>query len=120
MNDMMEISRRFFRLPESERLKSYSEDPTKTVRLSTSFNVKKEKVSNWRDYLRLHCYPLEDYVQHWPSQPSNFRFAFCLPLKHNTVILVYYTHSYTYTCEVDKKCNFATLTGKSPVSIAPG
>ncbi|XP_031493945.1 protein DMR6-LIKE OXYGENASE 2-like [Nymphaea colorata] len=73
MNDMMEISRRFFRLPESERLKSYSEDPTKTVRLSTSFNVKKEKVSNWRDYLRLHCYPLEDYAQHWPAQPSNFR-----------------------------------------------
>ncbi|CAN6480539.1 unnamed protein product [Victoria cruziana] len=70
---MMEISRNFFRLPESERLKNYSEDPTKTVRLSTSFNVKKEKVSNWRDYLRLHCYPLEDYVQDWPSQPSNFR-----------------------------------------------
>ncbi|KAK9990035.1 hypothetical protein SO802_025020 [Lithocarpus litseifolius] len=54
-------------------MKSYSNDPTKTTRLSTSFNVKTEKVSNWRDFLRLHCYPLEDYVNKWPSNPPSFR-----------------------------------------------
>ncbi|KAK0597357.1 hypothetical protein LWI29_024483 [Acer saccharum] len=32
-----------------EKLKLYSDDPAKTLRLSTSFNVNKEKVHNWRD-----------------------------------------------------------------------
>ncbi|XP_044481161.1 protein DMR6-LIKE OXYGENASE 1-like [Mangifera indica] len=62
INNMLNIARKFFKLPESERLKSYSDDPSKTTRLSTSFNVRTEKVANWRDFLRLHCYPLQDSV----------------------------------------------------------
>ncbi|XP_040985754.1 protein DMR6-LIKE OXYGENASE 2-like [Juglans microcarpa x Juglans regia] len=73
ISNIMRIAREFFRLPESERLKNYSDDPSKTTRLSTSFNVKTEKVSNWRDFLRLHCFPLEDYVHEWPSNPPSFR-----------------------------------------------
>ncbi|KAJ4723832.1 Oxoglutarate/iron-dependent dioxygenase [Melia azedarach] len=73
IDNMLDIAKTFFKLPESERLKSYSDDPSKTTRLSTSFNVKTEKVSNWRDFLRLHCYPLEDYVHEWPSNPPSFR-----------------------------------------------
>ncbi|XAR57049.1 Flavanone 3-dioxygenase [Bertholletia excelsa] len=53
-------------------MKLCSNDPSKTMRLSTSFNVRKEKVHNWRDYLRLHCYPLEKYIPEWPSNPSSF------------------------------------------------
>ncbi|KAJ6423100.1 hypothetical protein OIU84_024101 [Salix udensis] len=67
------IARQFFKLPESERLKTYSDDPTKTTRLSTSFNVNSEKISSWRDFLRLHCYPLEDYMHEWPCNPPSFR-----------------------------------------------
>ncbi|XP_073101341.1 protein DMR6-LIKE OXYGENASE 2-like [Elaeis guineensis] len=70
---MLHVAKEFFHLPESERLKSYSDDPKKTTRLSTSFNVKTEKVSNWRDYLRLHCYPLENFADEWPSNPVYFR-----------------------------------------------
>ncbi|KAJ6839002.1 protein DMR6-LIKE OXYGENASE 2-like [Iris pallida] len=70
---MLNVAKEFFRLPESERLKTYSDDTSKTTRLSTSFNVNTEKVSNWRDYLRLHCYPVEQYVNEWPSNPQNFR-----------------------------------------------
>lgn len=69
----MNIAREFFHLPESERLKNYSDDPTKSTRLSTSFNLKTETVSNWRDFLRLHCYPLEEYMQEWPTNPPSFR-----------------------------------------------
>lgn len=76
INNMMQVSREFFSMPQSERLKSYSDDPSKTTRLSTSFNVKTEKVSNWRDFLRLHCYPLEDYLHEWPSSPTSFRYLF--------------------------------------------
>ncbi|MED6112427.1 Protein DMR6-LIKE OXYGENASE 1, partial [Stylosanthes scabra] len=70
---MVKVSKGFFDLPESERMKNYSDDPSKTTRLSTSFNVKTEKVANWRDFLRLHCHPLEDYIQEWPTNPPSFR-----------------------------------------------
>ncbi|GMH09611.1 hypothetical protein Nepgr_011452 [Nepenthes gracilis] len=73
IDDLLRVTREFFRMPENERQKTYSDDPTKSVRLSTSFNVNSEKVSNWRDFLRLHCYPLEDYVHQWPSNPPSFR-----------------------------------------------
>lgn len=67
------VAHDFFRLPMEEKMKLYSDDPSKTMRLSTSFNVRKETVHNWRDYLRLHCYPLEKYVPEWPSVPSSFK-----------------------------------------------
>ncbi|KAI5422186.1 protein DMR6-LIKE OXYGENASE 2 [Lathyrus oleraceus] len=73
LGDMMNVSKKFFNMSESERMKSYFEDPLKPTRLSTSFNVKTEKVSNWRDFLRLHCHPLEDYVHEWPANPPSFR-----------------------------------------------
>ncbi|CAA7403564.1 unnamed protein product [Spirodela intermedia] len=73
MQRMMAIAREFFRLPAEEKAAHYSDDPSKKMRLSTSFNVKKETVRNWRDYLRLHCYPLEDFVPDWPSNPPLFK-----------------------------------------------
>ncbi|KAK9994901.1 hypothetical protein SO802_024604 [Lithocarpus litseifolius] len=70
---MLQVATEFFSLPVEEKLKLYSDDPSKTMRLSTSFNVNKEKVHNWRDYLRLHCYPLDKYVPEWPSNPPDFK-----------------------------------------------
>ncbi|KAJ6850592.1 protein DMR6-LIKE OXYGENASE 2-like [Iris pallida] len=70
---MLHVSKEFFQLPERERMRCYSSDPMKETRLSTSFNVNTEKVRSWRDYLRLHCYPLEDFVHDWPSNPPSFR-----------------------------------------------
>ncbi|KAK7258413.1 hypothetical protein RIF29_23988 [Crotalaria pallida] len=71
VGNMMKVAKEFFHLPESERMKNYSDDPLKPV--STSFNVKTEKVANWRDFLRLHCHPVEDYIHDWPSNPPSFR-----------------------------------------------
>ncbi|THU73554.1 hypothetical protein C4D60_Mb04t24090 [Musa balbisiana] len=73
MVKMMVIALEFFRLPPEEKAKHYSDDPARKMRLSTSFNIRKETVHNWRDYLRLHCYPPEDYVPEWPSNPSSFK-----------------------------------------------
>ncbi|KAK3042837.1 hypothetical protein RJ639_001110 [Escallonia herrerae] len=70
---MQEVAREFFRLPVEEKMKLYSDDPSRTMRLSTSFNVTKEQVHNWRDYLRLHCHPLDKYTPEWPSNPSSFK-----------------------------------------------
>ncbi|CAA2963197.1 DOWNY MILDEW RESISTANCE 6-like [Olea europaea subsp. europaea] len=73
MEEILAVAHEFFSLPVEEKMKLYSDDPSKTMRLSTSFNVKKETVHNWRDYLRLHCYPLEKYVPEWPSVPLSFK-----------------------------------------------
>ncbi|KAK4277650.1 hypothetical protein QN277_015614 [Acacia crassicarpa] len=59
---MSEVAYEFFGLSVEEKMKLYTEDPSKTVRLSTSVNISKEKVHNWKDYLRHHCYPLDTYV----------------------------------------------------------
>ncbi|GLJ22872.1 hypothetical protein SUGI_0431370 [Cryptomeria japonica] len=73
INRMLEVSKEFFTMPVEYRDKFYSEDPSNVVRLSTSFNVQKEKVYNWREFLRHHCYPLEKYVDAWPSEPKAYR-----------------------------------------------
>ncbi|KAK3404104.1 hypothetical protein EUGRSUZ_K00448 [Eucalyptus grandis] len=70
---MQEVAAEFFRLPGEEKMKLYSEDPTKTMRLSTSFNEKKEKVHEWRDSHSLHCHPLEKYMEEWPANPPTFK-----------------------------------------------
>lgn len=71
--NVMAIALEFFHLPAEEKAKLYTDDPSKKVRLSTSFNVTKETVHNWRDYLRLHCYPLEEFMPQWPSKPELFK-----------------------------------------------
>ncbi|KAK4411288.1 Flavanone 3-dioxygenase 2 [Sesamum angolense] len=75
VDKILGVAHEFFGLPVEEKMKLYSDDPSKTMRLSTSFNVKKETVHNWRDYLRLHCYPLDKYAPEWPSNPSFFKRA---------------------------------------------
>ncbi|XP_052198194.1 protein DOWNY MILDEW RESISTANCE 6-like isoform X2 [Diospyros lotus] len=70
---ILDVANEFFSLSVEEKMKLYSDDPSKTMRPSTSFNVKKETVHNWKDYLRLHYYPLDKYVPEWPSNPPFFK-----------------------------------------------
>lgn len=72
-NRMLEVAEEFFTMPVEDRMEYYSDDPFSKTRLSTSFNVHKDQVFNWRDYLRHHCYPLEDHVHTWPSKPAHYR-----------------------------------------------
>eukprot|EP01018_Ginkgo_biloba_P012180 Gb_17232 [translate_table: standard] len=73
MQRMIEVGKEFFEMPVEDKLLFYSDDPTQLVRLSTSFNIQKENVFNWRDYLRHHCYPLEEYIHAWPSKPASYK-----------------------------------------------
>jgi hypothetical protein len=75
IEEVMAVAREFFRLPPEEKAKLYSDDPARKMRLSTSFNVRKETVHNWRDYLRLHCHPLDQFVPDWPSNPPDFKYV---------------------------------------------
>ncbi|KAK4384775.1 protein DOWNY MILDEW RESISTANCE 6 [Sesamum angolense] len=70
---MLAVADEFFHLPVEEKMKLYSNDPSKTTRLSTSSNPPKETIHNWRDYLRIHCHPLDKYAKEWPTNPPSFR-----------------------------------------------
>ncbi|XXG66957.1 hypothetical protein AAC387_Pa06g0410 [Persea americana] len=69
------VTKEFFQLPVEEKMRYYSNDPSKKVRLSTSryFNVENEKVHNWRDFLRFYSNPLEEFVNDWPTNPQSFK-----------------------------------------------
>ncbi|XP_037428447.1 flavanone 3-dioxygenase 2-like [Triticum dicoccoides] len=73
MLEAMAVAHEFFRLSPEEKARLYSDDRAKKMRLSTSFNVRKETVHNWRDYLRLHCHPLEQFVPEGPANPLPLR-----------------------------------------------
>nr|VDC92769.1 unnamed protein product [Brassica rapa] len=86
------VTHEFFGMPMNEKRKLYSGDPTKTPRLSTSFNVKEEEVNNWRDYRRLNCYPIDKYVHKWPSNPFIDRYIFHISTSaHPANTLILYT-----------------------------
>jgi hypothetical protein len=70
---MMGIAKEFFEMPVEDRACLYSEDPKQLARLATSFNVHKDEVLNWRDYLRHPCLPLEEVIGSWPKKPAAYR-----------------------------------------------
>nr|XP_043617288.1 protein DOWNY MILDEW RESISTANCE 6 [Erigeron canadensis] len=101
---MQQVGREFFELPVEEKMKLYSEDPTKTMRLSTSFNIQKEQVHNWRDFLRLHCYPLDQYTPEWPSNPSHFKEhvgSYCIAVRDLGMRIL---ESISESLGLDKEC----------------
>ncbi|KZV14843.1 putative 2-oxoglutarate/Fe(II)-dependent dioxygenase [Dorcoceras hygrometricum] len=73
VSNMVNVSRRFFELPLSEREKYMSADTTSPVRYGTSFNQAVDGVFCWRDFLKLVCHPIQDVLPHWPSTPLDFR-----------------------------------------------
>eukprot|EP01018_Ginkgo_biloba_P022784 Gb_04355 [translate_table: standard] len=75
MDAMMRVGREFFHLPSEEKMRYFSTDIKSKMRYATSFNVKEDKVLNWRDFLRYSCHPVEEMMLLWPDEPNDFREA---------------------------------------------
>ncbi|XP_027363174.1 protein DMR6-LIKE OXYGENASE 1-like [Abrus precatorius] len=73
INSMRDVVGRFFDLPFEERVKYMTTDMRAPVRYGTSFSQTKDTVFCWRDFLKLLCHPLPDFLPHWPSSPMDFR-----------------------------------------------
>ncbi|KAI3962541.1 hypothetical protein MKW92_034580 [Papaver armeniacum] len=73
IENMIDVSRRFFQQPMEERSKYMSTDIRALLRYGTSFNQSKDSVFCWRDFLKLNCHSMEDSLPHWPTSPSDFR-----------------------------------------------
>ncbi|MCL7041031.1 hypothetical protein MKW94_026595 [Papaver nudicaule] len=73
IENMIDVSRRFFQQPMEERSKYMSNDVRAPVRYGTSFNQSKDSVFCWRDFLKLNCHSMEDSLPHWPTSPADFR-----------------------------------------------
>lgn len=73
VSSMIDVSGRFFDLSFEERAKYMTTDMHAPVRYGTSFSQTKDTVFCWRDFLKLMCHPLPDFLSHWPASPGNFR-----------------------------------------------
>jgi len=61
-------------MPEEEKQKLCSDDPSKTCKMFTSsVNYATEKVHLWRDNFRHPCHPLEKWQHLWPENPTRYR-----------------------------------------------
>ncbi|KZV26187.1 hypothetical protein F511_06354 [Dorcoceras hygrometricum] len=73
INNMSDVSKRFFELPFADREKYMSSDMRSPVRYGTSFNQINDEVFCWRDFLKLVCDPQPDVLSHWPCAPIDFK-----------------------------------------------
>ncbi|KAI4349069.1 hypothetical protein L6164_009711 [Bauhinia variegata] len=73
VRNMMDVGGRFFDLPFEERAKYMATDMRAPVRYGTSFSQTKDSVFCWRDFLKLLCHPLPDFLPQWPVLPVDFR-----------------------------------------------
>ncbi|KAK7396616.1 hypothetical protein VNO78_17744 [Psophocarpus tetragonolobus] len=73
VKSMIDVGGRFFDLPFEERAKYMTSDMGAPVRCGTSFSQTKDTVLCWRDFLKLLCHPLQDFLPHWPTSPLDFR-----------------------------------------------
>eukprot|EP00258_Populus_trichocarpa_P009966 XP_002317049.3 protein DMR6-LIKE OXYGENASE 1 [Populus trichocarpa] len=91
LNDIMSKAREFFHLPEEERMKLYSPDPTSLIRLATGFKDDNQNVFVSRESLKFHCHPIENYVNLWPTNPPSYREVvseYCVAAKRAEITLL--------------------------------
>ncbi|KAK1378316.1 feruloyl CoA ortho-hydroxylase 1-like [Heracleum sosnowskyi] len=71
LENVKEATRRFFALPVEEKIKyTQEQSPTNSVRLTTSFLPKVDKVLEWKDYLSI-LVSDEKSSEFWPSTCKN-------------------------------------------------
>jgi len=74
MNEARSVFKELFEMPEEEKQKLCSDDPSKTCKMFTSsVNYATEKVHLWRDNFRHPCHPLEKWQHLWPENPTRYR-----------------------------------------------
>ncbi|KAK8467985.1 hypothetical protein PHAVU_007G194000 [Phaseolus vulgaris] len=74
MNEVRSVFKELFEMPEEEKQKLCSNDPSKKCKMFTSsVNYATEKVHLWRDNFRHPCHPLEQWQHLWPENPSRYR-----------------------------------------------
>ncbi|KAI7730134.1 hypothetical protein M8C21_001422 [Ambrosia artemisiifolia] len=74
LHDTMSVVQEFFDMPNEDKATVYSEDPSRKCRLYTStYDYENEKVHLWRDNLRHHCCPIDDFIHLWPQKPTKYR-----------------------------------------------
>lgn len=74
INDTMKVAKDFYDLPDEEKAKLYSLEPSNPCKLySSGYNFDNEKLHFWRDNLRHPSHPLDKWIHLWPEKPTNYR-----------------------------------------------
>ncbi|XP_065876196.1 protein DOWNY MILDEW RESISTANCE 6-like [Euphorbia lathyris] len=68
------VLKEFFKMPAEYKATLYSEDPTRSCRLTDSvLSYEGQKIRLWRENLRQYCHPLDKHIQEWPLKPPTYR-----------------------------------------------
>ncbi|KAI3773011.1 hypothetical protein L6452_04208 [Arctium lappa] len=74
VSDTMRVVKEFFDMSNEDKAGVYSEDPSKKCRLYTStYDYENEEIHLWRDNLRHHCHPIDDFIHLWPEKLARYR-----------------------------------------------
>ncbi|KAJ9545722.1 hypothetical protein OSB04_025429 [Centaurea solstitialis] len=88
----------FFDLPKAEKARYMSNDVHKPVRYGTSIKDGLDKIQFWRVFLKLYAHPLDQWIQQWPDNPSDYRQClFCL------TFTMFKCLTYLVSCDAEKK-----------------
>ncbi|KAJ6838223.1 protein DOWNY MILDEW RESISTANCE 6-like [Iris pallida] len=76
LDEIRRCAEGFFGLPVEDKAGYCSDDPNRLPILSTGAAVYRSSGrSYWRDFLRLSCYPVEEFMHLYPEKPPEFRNA---------------------------------------------
>ncbi|PON62611.1 Oxoglutarate/iron-dependent dioxygenase [Parasponia andersonii] len=74
MDETMKVTKEFHEMPDIDKARECSKDPKMRCRLYTSSeNYSTEQLHYWRDALVHPCHPLEEHMQFWPENPTQYR-----------------------------------------------
>lgn len=74
MKEALEVALGFFTLGIEEKVKYSAADiNSQFISYGTSFNPAVDTVLSWREFLRHHSNPIEQFIDLWPNTPTSYR-----------------------------------------------
>ncbi|PIA30929.1 hypothetical protein AQUCO_05300035v1 [Aquilegia coerulea] len=73
LDEALHAESSFFDLPNEHKAPFMSNDVNKPVRYGTSLKDGLDRVQFWRVFLKHYAHPLEQWIESWPSKPTNYR-----------------------------------------------
>lgn len=109
LDDALSAAFSFFNLPTSEKMKLMCNDVHKPVRYGTSLKDGMDKVQFWRVFLKHYANPLEDWINLWPDNPSDYRYIYTYIYEKFVFVFVFvfvrtlclHTYNVLLGCQID-------------------
>ncbi|MCL7023384.1 hypothetical protein MKW94_027567 [Papaver nudicaule] len=75
LDEAIKTASNFFDLPNKYKQEFMSNDVARPVRYGTGLKDGYDVVQFWRIFLKHYAHPIEKWIEHWPSNPPDYRYA---------------------------------------------